>query len=94
MWSDTRGEFVAVDPADRVHVWVFALNTAEDPERYDPFSLSQWEFCVMPHCQLRAANQTSARVSFFESLDIRPVSYDELQAAAAIARRQNDEDHG
>jgi len=94
VWSDARGEYVAIDPAARVHVWVFALHTAEDPERYDPLSVSQWEFRVMAHRQLLAAQQTSARLSFFENRGIKPVSYDELQAAVSIARRQNDEDHG
>ena len=34
----------AFDPATRVHVWVFALHIAEDPDHYDPLDIDQWTF--------------------------------------------------
>ncbi len=94
VWSDTLGDYVEVDPATRVHVWVFALQTATDPTLYDPLSIAQWEFRVMPHRQLLAANQTSARLSFLDHLGIKPVSYEQLPRAVATARRQNDQGVG
>jgi len=94
VWSDPLGAYVEVDPATRVHVWVFALQTATDPNLYDPLSITQWEFRVMPHSQLLAANQTSARLSFLDRLGIKPVSYDQLPRAVATARRQNDQGVG
>jgi hypothetical protein len=63
VWAEDRGEYVAVEPADRVHVWIFALQICKDPVGYDPLSLDQWEFRVMPHRQLLAAGQRNARLS-------------------------------
>lgn len=90
VWSHDVGDYVPVNPADRVHVWVFALQTAEAPEMYDPLDLAQWEFRVMPHRELLAAGQISAGVAFFEARGIRPVSYDGLRAAVLDARGRND----
>lgn len=89
-WSGTRGDYVAVEPATRVHVWVFALHTAEDPALYDPLDVDQWEFRVVPHRELLAAGQASARLSFFDRRGVRPVSYANLARAVAKARRRND----
>ena len=90
VWSEAQGDFVAVDPEARVHVWVFALHTAEQPERYDPLDVEQWEFRVISHRELRAAGQVSARLSFFEQRGIEPVSYSQLSEAVARARAEND----
>lgn len=90
VWSHELGDWVEVNPASRVHVWVFALHTAEDPERYDPLDLEQWEFRVLPHRQLLASGQTSAGLSFFDKRGVLPVSYDQLPAAVADARARND----
>jgi hypothetical protein len=49
--------------AARVHVWVFALQTCQDPRAYRRLSIDQWEFRVMPHRQLLATRQQSARLA-------------------------------
>ena len=90
VWSDAAADYLPVDPATRVHVWVFALQTAEDPAEYDPLDVGQWEFRVMPHRDLLAAGQTSARLSFFTRHGIRPVTYSELAEAVRAARARND----
>jgi hypothetical protein len=90
VWSDTAGAYISVDPTTRVHVWVFALHIAEDPERYEPLDLDQWEFRVIPHRELLAAGQTSARLSFFTARGIEPVGYSRLADAVAKARAIND----
>jgi hypothetical protein len=41
VWCDELGDYVTVDPYDRVHVWVFALQTAVDAGLYDPLNLEQ-----------------------------------------------------
>lgn len=89
-WSDAAGDYVAVDPATRVHVWVFALHTAVEPAMYDPLDVDQWEFRVVAHRELLATGQTSARLSFFDRLGVEPVSYEELAEAVATARARND----
>ena len=73
-----------------MHVWVFALQTAEDPRLYNPLALEQWEFRVVPHRQLLAKDQTSGRLSFFNGLGISPVSYAALRSAVVAARKAND----
>ncbi len=90
VWSETEGAYVEIDPSTRVHVWIFALQTTEDPERYDPLDVDQWTFRVIPHRELLATGQTSARLSFFESRGIEPVHYAELAEAVADARHRND----
>jgi hypothetical protein len=89
VWSDVLGDYQEVDPATRVHVWVFALQTATEPAAYDPLDIDQWEFRVMPHRQLLATNQLSARLSFFDRLGVEPVPYAGLAAAVGVARQQN-----
>jgi hypothetical protein len=90
VWSEELGDYVTVDPYDRVHVWVFALQTAVDAGLYDPLNLEQWEFRVVPHRQLLATGQTSGRLAFFERLSISPVAYVDLRSAVAAAREAND----
>lgn len=90
VWLESTGEYVSVDPGDRVHVWVFALQTALDPARYDPLDIDQWEFRVMSHRRLLATDQISARVPFFDRLGIAPIAYSALPTAVASARRDND----
>jgi hypothetical protein len=90
VWSENQGVDLAVDPTTRVHVWVFALQTATEPDRYDPLDVDQWEFRVVSHRQLLASGQISARLFFFDRIGIRPVPYSQLRDAVAEARLCND----
>jgi hypothetical protein len=91
VWSDVAGDYLPIDPATRVHVWVFALQTAQEPALYDLLDVDQWEFRVMPHRELLAAGQTSARLSFFEARGVEAVSFTDLTDAVRQARQRNDE---
>jgi hypothetical protein len=91
VWSETEGAFVPVDPKRRVHVWVFALHTATQQDRYDPLDVDQWEFRVVSHRELLATGQVSARLSFFERLGVSAVSYEGLRHAVELARKRNEE---
>src|SRR5918995_1014915 len=42
----------------------------EDPRAYNPLSIDPWEFRVMPHRQLLAMGQQSARLAFFDRLGV------------------------
>lgn len=90
VWSNEIGDWVQIEPKERVHVWVFALQTCEEAERYDVLALDQWEFRVVPHRQLLATGQTSAGLSFFARHGIEPVPYRELRDAVRSARAAND----
>jgi len=89
-WSEEHGSYLPVEPGARVHVWVFALQTCQDPNTYDPLSVDQWEFRVMPHRKLLAAGQQSAGLSFFNRQAVSPVAYSEIARAVDTARRDND----
>jgi hypothetical protein len=89
-WSAKSGRYEPVDPWDRVHVWVFALQTAKDPDAYDPLDTAAWEFRVLPHRQLLATGQTSARLATIERLGGHPVPLAGLREEIARARRRND----
>jgi hypothetical protein len=90
VWSEDLGTYRSVQPADRVHVWVFALQTCQDVDAYDPLSVDQWEFRVVPHRQLLKTGQRSARLSFFDRLGVTPVPYNKLEDAVSKARAAND----
>lgn len=90
-WSDADGAYRPVDPADRVDVWVFALQTCTDDAAYDPLSTDQWEFRVIPHRELLAAGQKSAGLPFFEHRGVLPVGYDQLKEAVSAARQANEQ---
>jgi hypothetical protein len=90
VWSEDRGTYLPVNPGARVHVWIFALQTCQDPQAYDPLSVDQWEFRVMPHHELLATGQQSAGLSFFDRYDISPVAYSEIASAVQAARAANE----
>jgi hypothetical protein len=90
VWAEDIGEYRTVERGARVHVWIFALQTATEPSEYDPLDVDQWEFRVVPHRQLLATGQVSAGLSFFTRHNVAAVRYDELPDAVKAARRQND----
>lgn len=91
VWADDVGDYVDIRPQTRVHVWVFALQTAVDPSAYNPLDVDQWEFRVVPHRQLLASGQISATLPFFDRLDVAGIPYAELREAVAKARHRNEE---
>lgn len=90
-WDAEAGTFVPVDPAERVHTWVFALQTCRDHSRYDPLDVAQWEFRVMSHRRLLESGQKSARLSFFDRMGVRAVEFDDLAEAIGAARRDHEQ---
>ena len=86
VWSTDGGDYIEVQPETRVHVWVFALPTEEEPAAYDPLDMTQWGFRVVPQRQLLACGRVSATLSFFDRLGVAPVPYGELAPAVAAAR--------
>lgn len=91
-WDDNLGKDIEVDPEDRVHVWVFAVQeTPRNAEVYDPMDLDKWSFRVVPHAWLRTCGQKSGGLSFFEKNGYRRVSYTELPQAVQSARKRHEE---
>ncbi len=85
VWDPAKGAYKQVDPEDRVDAWVFALQSCRDPAAYDPLDVGQWEFRVVPHRQLLASGQISARLSFFDRIGIEPVGFGDLAHAVRAA---------
>jgi hypothetical protein len=89
-WDESTGSYTEVDPSDRVHAWVFALQTCTDRGQYDPLDLDQWQFRVIAQRRLHETGQKSARLSFFDRLGVEPVSFAELGAAVSAARAEHE----
>ena len=66
VWDEEAGAYKSMP--DRVHMWVFALHTCEQPDLYDPLDLAAWRFWVVAREQLLALGQKSARLSTIERL--------------------------
>lgn len=84
-WSHDAADWVSSDPARRVDVWVFALQTATDPEVYDPLDVNQWEFRVLPHHVVYDARQRSFAASTLDRLGAHVVDHRGLAAAVRVA---------
>ena len=88
-WSDKAGSYVPVDPATRVHAWVFALQTARTVEEYSPTNVGQWEFRVLANRELLSLPQRSIGLKKLDSLGVRAVDYEGLAGAVKAARRRS-----
>lgn len=90
VWDERLGAYRTVDPADRVHVWVFALHSARRSDAYDALDIDFWSFRVVPHAWLLGSDQTSAGLSFFDRHGIEMVGWRGLSEAVVTARAEHD----
>lgn len=88
-WDADSGKEIPIDPIDRADVWVFALQTCQIPNEYDPLDIDRWEFRVVPHVQLFELAQRSTGVSTLDKLGVMPVTLDGLAEAVKKARTAN-----
>jgi hypothetical protein len=88
-WDADSGQEIPIDPLDRADVWVFALQTCQSPNEYDPLDIDRWEFRVVPHVQLFELEQRSTGVSTLDKLGAMPVALDGLADAVKKARNAN-----
>ena len=88
-WDEDSGQEFPIDPIDRADVWVFALQTCQVPEEYDPLDIDQWEFRAVPHVQLFELKQRSTGISTLDRLGVTPVAFDGLADAVKKARKVN-----
>lgn len=90
-WDEEKAVMVNVSPRDRVDVWVFALQTCQQAEQYDPLDVGQWEFRVVPHRELLKLDQRSVGPGSLDSGPIQasPVSFEELGQAVKRAAAVN-----
>ena len=88
-WDEASGQEFPINPIDRADVWVFALQTSQVPEEYDPLDIDQWEFRAVPHVQLFELKQRSTGISTLDRLGVTPVAFDGLADAVKKARKVN-----
>lgn len=92
-WNEEKAVTEAVNPDDRVDVWVFALQTCDRPKDYDPLDSAQWSFRVVSHRLLRSLPQRSIGIRGLENAPLRAgaVTYEQLGDAVAAATSRNAE---
>jgi hypothetical protein len=62
-------------------VFVFAVETCQDPDEYDPLDLNQWEFYVVSASDVRASGQKGGGLAWVQRLAGSTTSYGELTEA-------------
>jgi hypothetical protein len=82
VWSEASGEYRA-DPAGRVDLWVFALHTCRERDRYDPLAVEQWRFWAAPNHTVEDWKQKSAGIAFMERNLGQPVEWGGLVEVVA-----------
>jgi hypothetical protein len=78
-WDANTNEFGA-EPEVRADVFVFAVQTCEDPSTYDALDISQWEFYVVAAGPVRECGYKSVGISWVRR-HAEPVRFAELATA-------------
>lgn len=87
-WSAETGEFGS-ERELRADVYVFAIHTCSDPDRYDPLDLDAWHFLVLPRTRVAKAGSRSISLTTLRTLEAEEVSISGLVEAVRVARRAN-----
>lgn len=82
-WDPATGRY-ADAPSIRCDVFVFAVQTCQDPALYDPYDVRQWEFYVVNAETVRLYSTRSAGLAWLQRV-ATPVTYDELAPAVTAA---------
>ncbi len=90
-WSAETG--YGLKPEVRADVFVFAVQTSQDRQQYNPLDLDAWDFHVLPGSVIRDSGQQSMSLSTVRRLGGVPLKWDLLRAAILDAYgRENTED--
>jgi hypothetical protein len=84
IWNTDTGTYEE-DPAGRVDVWVFALQSCADPGAYHPLDIGQWRWWAAPNITIERCGQKTAGISTIERLAGQPVHWELLAGAVAAA---------
>jgi hypothetical protein len=68
IWDDEAGDYVDVDPAERVDIWVFALQACDEPADFDPTDIGQWRFWAVANRRLLLDGRRSTGIGGLEEL--------------------------
>lgn len=89
-WNDERAQDDAVDPRNRLDVWVLARHDCDTPDDYAPYDLDQWMFYVVPHHRILELGQRTVRESTLTKQGLIAVPLGEVAAAVRQAHTEND----
>lgn len=78
-WSAEAG--YGAEPEVRADVFVFAVQTSQDRNTYDPLALDAWDFHVLPGSIIRDSGQQRMSLSTVRRLGGVPLKWDFLRAA-------------
>ncbi len=87
-WTAQQG--VASEPTYNADVYVFAVQTAQSHDAYDPLDITQWAFYVLPRSTLEALGYKSISLSTLQTLAGASVPFAGLAHAIASARKLGD----
>jgi hypothetical protein len=76
-WNEILGAYER-NPAGRVDVWVFCLQTCQDHAAYDPLSVEQWLFWAAPSLAVDRLNQKTGGLAAVNRVASNPVAWIEL----------------
>jgi hypothetical protein len=91
IWDDELVSYVDVEPAERVDVWVFALQACDEPAAFDPTDIGQWRFWAVSNRRLLEHGTRSIGIAGLEKLAGESVQYEKLAALVARARKDNED---
>lgn len=79
-WNESDGTYTE-NPEVVADVYVFAVHTCEDRDKYDTLNLSYWDFYVLPGATIRELNQKGISLSRLRRLGVEPVKWNGLRNA-------------
>lgn len=88
-WNVETGEFGA-ERGLRADVYVFAIHTCSEPDRYDPLDLDAWRFLVLPRAEVEKAGSRSISLTTLRRLGAEEVAISGLAEAVRVAGRENE----
>jgi len=84
-WSEN---VYAADPTYNAQVYVFCVQTADDPKDYDPLDVRQWDFFVLPAAALVELGCASLGLAAVMRYAGQPIAFaaldDAIRAAAQV----------
>lgn len=87
-WNAETGELGA-ERELRADVYVFAVHTCSEPERYDPLDLDAWRFLVLPRTKVEKAGSRSISLTTLRRLGAEEIAITGLADAVRRAGRVN-----
>jgi len=81
-WIDAKQRRNSPEKTYNADLYVFCVQTERDPDRWDAFDLSQWDFYVVPRAKIEKHGSNSLRLSVVQGFSAR-LTANELREAVA-----------